>query len=57
MYSQVPFRRVHLTDGTSFDKYDTTGPQVRFASCCHVVKQPADLDRYHSPKLRLCARQ
>ncbi|KAK9800197.1 hypothetical protein WJX73_007809 [Symbiochloris irregularis] len=24
---QVPFRRVQLTDGTHFDKYDTTGPQ------------------------------
>lgn len=28
MVFQVPFRRVHLTDGTYFDKYDTTGPQV-----------------------------
>jgi hypothetical protein len=26
---QVPFRRVHLTDGTTFDLYDTSGPQVR----------------------------
>lgn len=25
---QVPFRRVSLTDGTHFDQYDTTGPQV-----------------------------
>lgn len=27
--AQIPFRRVQLTDGTHFDKYDTTGPQVR----------------------------
>ena len=26
---QVPFRRVNLTNGDHFDKYDTTGPQVR----------------------------
>lgn len=25
----VPFRRVHLTTGGSFDLYDTSGPQVR----------------------------
>jgi hypothetical protein len=25
---QVPFRRVHLTNDTHFDLYDTSGPQV-----------------------------
>lgn len=25
---QVPFRRVHLTNGNHFDLYDTSGPQV-----------------------------
>ena len=24
---QVPFRRIHLTDGSHYDTYDTTGPQ------------------------------
>ena len=27
---QVPFRRVHLTNGNHFDLYDTSGPQVGF---------------------------
>ena len=26
---QVPFRRVSLTNETTFDLYDTSGPQVR----------------------------
>jgi phosphomethylpyrimidine synthase len=26
--TQVPFRRVHLTNGNHFDLYDTSGPQV-----------------------------
>lgn len=28
MHLQVPFRRVALTNGTHFDLYDTSGPQV-----------------------------
>ena len=31
---QVPFRRVNLTNGDHFDKYDTTGPQVRPDAGC-----------------------
>jgi hypothetical protein len=32
---QVPFRRVHLTNGNHFDLYDTSGPQVK--ECFMVV--------------------
>jgi hypothetical protein len=28
LHLQVPFRRVHLTNDTHFDLYDTSGPQV-----------------------------
>ena len=34
---QVPVRRIELTDGTSFDVYDTSGPYTGYASAeqCH----------------------
>ena len=30
---RVPFRRVHLTTGSHFDLYDTSGPRVRVVLC------------------------
>ena len=33
-HMQVPFRRIHLTNGSHFDVEDTSGPQVGCCCCC-----------------------
>jgi len=35
---QVPFRRVHLTNGNHFNLYDTSGPQVGCGALTYTVQ-------------------
>lgn len=39
---QVPFRRVSLTNDSTFDLYDTSGPQVRPDDMCQALPPPME---------------
>ena len=51
---QVPARRIELTDGTSFDVYDTSGPYTGYATAadCHdlAVGLPRNREEWPHPR-------
>lgn len=49
---QVPFRRIHLTNGEHFDAYDTSGPEVR-CSQAGIWNAGVPFPGHHSSRLPL----